>query len=125
MIEDMKQYMKTYNKEYYVKNRQRILPYCNQWQRNDVKKRRDYIFEHLGNKCNRCEETDYRVLQLDHLVPCGCDKRKRFLGFTNRYHMFRYLCANPNEIKRNFQILCANCNWIKRHENREAIHEQR
>lgn len=64
----------------------------------------------LGGCCERCGNSDSRVLQIDHRIA----------------HRQQVTRPRPEEIARDvlrhpskYQALCANCNWIKRWENNE------
>lgn len=68
----------------------------------------------LGGRCTRCDNRDYRCLQLDHIHGGGKkDTRKS-------YYRYLFIIHNTEEARKEFQILCANCNWIKRYENNEV-----
>lgn len=79
--------------------------------------RRVEILERLGNKCVKCDFSDKRALQIDHINGGGSKERKEF-GFNSSYHK-RILESLDNNENR-YQLLCANCNWIKRAENNEV-----
>lgn len=79
---------------------------------------KEQIFELLGNKCIRCDFSDPRALQIDHINGGGQKERKRFPSHKMFYmYVLRQLKAGSKD----YQLLCANCNWIKRYENKEAI----
>ena len=64
----------------------------------------------LGGRCVRCDYTDLRALQIDHVNGNGAAMRRKV---TNRVMYKAILAGKPHT---EYQILCANCNWIKRHE---------
>lgn len=75
----------------------------------------------LGNKCTRCDWTDIRALQIDHINGDGYKYRQRSPTTGKK------LCPGLGNIytqiiegSSDYQILCANCNWIKRVENGET-----
>ena len=70
----------------------------------------------LGNKCQRCEITDLRVLAIDHPKGGGRADRKS-IGGGNVF--YKYVAGHPEK----YQALCHNCNHIKRIEQKE--HRQR
>jgi hypothetical protein len=69
------------------------------------------ILRLLGNKCIRCGNTDFRVLQIDHINKNGTKERA-----------IRKILREIKEGSKAYQLLCANCNWIKRFENDEVVH---
>lgn len=72
---------------------------------------RNEAIEILGEKCNKCNEFNKRVLNIDHIKGKGC-KERREIGI---YRMCKRVKIHPED----YQLLCANCNWIKRFENKE------
>ena len=98
-------------KEYYYKN----LEINREKRRKNNFKRRLEILSFLGNKCSRCSNEDWRVLQVDH-VNGGGSKERRSLG-NSASSLKKKVHENPS----NYQLLCANCNWIKRYENKEQF----
>lgn len=68
----------------------------------------------LGGKCARCECTDWRVLQIDHVNGGGTRERREHPGTISLYKRVVRDAASGR-----YQLLCANCNWIKRFEDRE------
>lgn len=84
--------------------------------RNNLELRKR-ILELLGNKCKRCDFSDWRALQIDHVNGNG---RTEWLRFS--FNLYQYYKSILNKIQNgsnDYQCLCANCNWIKRHENHE------
>lgn len=65
----------------------------------------------LGGKCNRCENNDMRVLQIDHVNGGGTKENKKIHS--------RGVAMRVMKLPSEYQVLCANCNWIKRWENNE------
>ena len=63
------------------------------------------IYNLLGGKCVECNESDERVLQIDHRYSDG--NKERTLSRSKLYKKVR------NNTRR-YQLLCANCNWRKR-----------
>ncbi len=66
-----------------------------------------------GVKCVRCNFSDPRALQIDHIYGGG---RKEIKKFKDNKKYLEHIKTNLE----NYQILCANCNWIKRYENKET-----
>lgn len=79
------------------------------------RKNREEVLYEMGGKCVRCNFSDFRALQIDHVNGDGASERRKM----------NFSCgANKNFILDGFrngryQLLCANCQWIKRHENNE------
>jgi len=93
------------------------------------RKYRDAALQKLGNKCANpaCQWlnadgsrgcTDFRCLQVDHVVGGGNQERKQGLAGLALYH--DVLADQTGK----YQALCANCNWIKRHMNHENWFEK-
>ena len=123
-------YNKEYSREYYKKNKEKILLYHKggrdrtgykgknnaEQQRRRRKIHREEIISLLGRKCVRCGFTDKRALQIDHVNGGGTkDTWGKKNGLTYYKEVISHLKAGGCK----FQLLCANCNWIKRHENNE------
>jgi len=66
------------------------------------------VFNHYGNKCNCCGESNLGFLQVDHINNDGYLERQDPKIKSNFYESI---------VKRNFpdhyQLLCANCNYGK------------
>lgn len=75
---------------------------------------KDEFFEHYGDKCAMCGESDKRVLTVDHINDDGADHRRR-VG-DNTYCVIRDLKVR-NWPETEVQTLCYNCNAIKKMEN--------
>lgn len=75
-----------------------------------------YLISLLGGKCVKCETSDVRVLQFDHIDP----KSKEF-GINKRlYYSLKVL--EPEALK--CQLLCANCHVIKTQECGDTRHRK-
>ena len=84
--------------------------------KNHLRRIRRATLEALGGKCVRCEFSDFRALQIDHINGGGSQERKT-LAFRGTFHKHVLKSFLAKEGK--YQLLCANCNWIKRCENKE------
>ena len=73
---------------------------------------RKKVLKFLGNKCCKCNFSDYRALQVDH-IRGGGKKETRKIGHAKLYSQILHGKAG-------YQLLCANCNWIKRYINEEV-----
>jgi len=81
---------------------------------------KEQLFDILGHECIRCNHTDKRALQFDHINGGGrADQKKR--GGS----MLRYYAKRPLTALLTLQVLCANCNWVKRYEEKELLHNKR
>jgi hypothetical protein len=79
------------------------------------KLRRD-LMRLIGLKCVRCDYSDVRALEIDHVNNNGSLERKRFGHYRAEWNHY---IKNPNEIVKNLPILCCNCNKIKYFETLE------
>lgn len=66
---------------------------------------------HIG----KCDITDKRCLQLDHINGDGA-KRRKITGAGSM--TYRFYAKNKHLIKKELQVLCANCNWVKRQKDK-------
>jgi hypothetical protein len=91
----------SYSKNYYLEGRKKLI-------------------ELMGGKCVKCNFSDWRALQIDHINGKGGKEIKEHQnnGTLSQYYKNIELSflAGLNE----YQLLCANCNWIKRSENKEC-----
>jgi hypothetical protein len=73
---------------------------------------RSRVLDQYGGKCAKCEYSDRRALELDHVASGGKAHRRqcnsRELWLLEALH-----CPST------YQLLCANCNRIKQWEQRE------
>ena len=102
-------------KKYYYNNhtnRRILLNKHNKITRNRL---RSSVLGILNNKCNKCELSDVRTLQIDHIFGKGGKERQEF----NPRKYLKKVLNSIRENKNEYQLLCANCNWIKRRENKE------
>ena len=89
-----------YLKEYYYKNRKRLLGNSRRYHL----KIRMTIIEHYGGKCACCSEDRIEFLVLDH-INGGGGKERRLLGSRQVY-----LYVIKNKFPDRYRILCHNCN---------------
>ena len=100
-------YTKEKRAQYYQLNKAKLDAYRLEW----GKQTRLKLIEELGGKCNSCGETDYIVLDFDHIHDDGHKDSGKNIVFEVK--------ANPSR----FQLLCKNCNWRKEYSRRQnAIH---
>jgi len=74
------------------------------------------VIDYLGGKCVRCEFTDKRALQIDHIFGGGTKEINSGGGAYYKY--LKDILVNT-KAREKFQVLCANHNAIKRSENHE------
>jgi len=87
-----------YRKSEYRKRRAR--------QRADEKR---IVFEHYGNRCSCCGESELCFLAIDHIDGDGNNHRKKIGKWGSGF--FKWLIKNG--FPEGFQILCHNCNMGK------------
>lgn len=68
----------------------------------------------LGGKCVKCDFSDFRALQIDHINGGGAKDKK----IITRHYSNAVMDSVRNK-ENKYQLLCANCNWIKRYTNNE------
>ncbi len=71
-------------------------------------------FQHYGNICKCCGESNIYFLTLDHILGNGNIHRKKiFKHNVGGVHMYRWL--KKNNFPEGYTILCMNCNWATRY----------
>ena len=123
----MSEYNPSYYKEYYKNNiekiRERRKIYHVLHREKISKKRRVWaeklrqdVYDILGvDVCMRCNFSDKRALQFDHINGGGTKRRYENALYKE---LIRYR-NNPDLARKELQVLCANCNTIKIFEKRE------
>lgn len=84
--------------------------------KNHREELRDRAFKILGGCCCQCREEDPIVLTIDHIEPCG---KNRKLTISLYYEIIR----EPEKAREKYQLLCRNCNWRKMITNNERVVE--
>lgn len=89
---------------------------------------RQEVITLLGSRCARCDWTDPRALQIDHVKGNGAQLR-RDRGLTGRggdgtgagkeLKELRDRLRAGEDVSEDYQLLCCNHNWVKRYENHE------
>jgi hypothetical protein len=95
-----------FSKKYYIKYKERYLTRYKEKYKDTMRT----IFSLLGNKCNRCGQSDKRVLQIDH-VNGGGSRERKLKGST--YIYYDDIITSIKENEGSFQLLCSNCNLIE------------
>lgn len=85
--------------------------------RNYYERQRQTIVRALGGKCCKCGNSDYRVLQVDHINGGGSREVKTKGQYKYRADIIGMI--EDGTVYSKYQLLCANCNWIKRFDNDE------
>lgn len=109
-------------KEYYRKNRERVLEQSKEWQKNNIgkvkasRKKTQWklkvtTLEAYGGVCACCGEDEYKFLAIDHINNDGA-KHRRELKMTGGAGGF-YYWLKKNKYPEGFQVLCHNCNMAK------------
>lgn len=102
---------KEYQKEWYKKNKAKVIPKSKIRNIQQAKKIQDIILGRLeGNSCAICGEKDILVLEFDHLENKKFDLGKAF--YKNEKEV-------ENELNK-CQILCSNCHKRKTHKERKT-----
>ena len=78
------------------------------------KKDKRLVYEHYGNKCVCCGESEVLFLVIDHIENDGYKYRKKN-GKNIHSNIYSWLVSN--DFPKGFQVLCSNCN-IGKHRNK-------
>lgn len=97
-------------RKYYQRHKEQIYKRRNDQRKERVRRFRKEILELLGNKCEVCNESDWRCLQIDHVNGGGNQERKKLYNLDSRY---KYMLEKIRNGSKDYQILCSNCNWKK------------
>lgn len=84
------------------------------YQQDYIRKLQYQAYEILGNKCVECGETKRTRLTIDHIAPCGKNRK-------TTVSIYLEIVNNPAKAKLTYQLLCRNCNWDKMIENNERL----
>ena len=84
---------------------------------NKLKKlKKSILVDHYSqgeNCCEKCGETDFDMLNIDHVNGGGVKHRKQMIEKGMGYGvtaLFRYL--RENNFPNGYRVLCENCNWL-------------
>jgi len=67
---------------------------------------KEQVFNHYGNKCVCCGESNINFLSIDHINGGGTKHRKKIGCKINNWLI-------KNNFPKGYQTLCFNCNWGK------------
>ena len=100
-------YHHAYNKERYLKHRDKILDSQKRYQKRYRKSLRNQIFKLYGGQCECCGEATQEFLSIDHINGGGSKHRKE----SNTYGtgIYRAILKEGYRPDR-YRILCYNCN---------------
>ena len=81
-------------------------------------KQRKKLIQKLGGKCVQCNETDWRLLQINHVNGGGRNERERIgqRGIHNNILQSKKLSK--------YNLLCANCNILYEYEKERRLDEK-
>lgn len=135
---ERKEKQQAYWKEYYEKNKERLLKEKRKWWKKwysqnspqlllDIREKKwllkEEVLTHYGNgkcACVQCGFADIRALSIDHIKGNGKEHRKQ-KATTRQGGISFYRWLRKNEYPPEYQTLCMNCQFIKRIENREYL----
>lgn len=105
----------TKKQDWYRANRSDAIAYA----KRNYNRMKNEVYEHYGNKCSCCEETEIRFLTIDHKNGGGTRHKAEVGG--GGWPMYRWIIKNdfPDEL----QLLCANCNLGKYRNNGICPHK--
>lgn len=124
---------KEWMKEYYQKNRERLLKRSKEYHqehkverskaiRRYWQKLKKEVLAHYSNdsipSCVVCNENRLPCLTIDHINNDGASQRRALnqVAGSNFYHWLR-----RNNYPKGYQTLCMNCQFMKEHTRREEI----
>lgn len=117
--------LKTYNKLYYITNKERIKKTVKEHKKKNRKrhniinneerrKLKIQVFDAYGSKCACCNEEAIEFLTLDHVNGDGAEHRRRLAqerGVKKIRHDTIYREVRRNGYPDTFRVLCMNCNF--------------
>lgn len=133
---------KQYWKDYYQRNRDRLIQKAEQWNkenygkhreigRRSEQKHKDMAYASYGGyKCQCCGETERSFLVLDHVNDDGAKNRRAEINSKGNWtkvgphsgaKLYRWL--RNNNYPPYFQVLCSNCNLSKARYKGVCIHD--
>lgn len=118
--------MSTYNRDYYLANRERIIARTLKWREENYEKyiehqknsnraaigrlRAETYEKYGGARCACCGETEMAFLTLDHVNGGGNRHRKEIGGSGSGSGEKIYRWLRDQNYPPGFQVLCWNCN---------------
>jgi len=98
-----------------IKDEEERRTYQREWKRREAEKIRKKAIEILGGKCIECGETDWIVLEIDHIEPLM--RINRIHKLHSGINLARRI-VNGTYSKENYQLLCANDHKRKTYKER-------
>lgn len=91
-----------------------------EYARRKRQEKRKIVIQHYSPDlaCQKCGESDFRVLTLDH-IHGGGKEHLRSIKANKLGGAGIYKWTIKNNFPKIFQVLCCNCQWIKRYYNNE------
>ena len=117
--EKSKVYRKRYMKKYYKNHK-------DNWHSYRPEKRlqlRQLIFNHYGNMCACCGETESLFLSIDHVNNDGASERRSKKDGKRLTGINFYIQIVKENFPDRYQILCMNCNFGKYRNGGVCPHE--
>lgn len=107
---------------YYLDNREKCLESIKKWHVEHRDRHRELsreyrerirreVFEHYGNKCACCGETEIDFLTIDHINNDGALERKGGPGTSTGINS--YVKIKKSGYPKTLQLLCFNCNCAR------------
>ena len=133
---EQREKQQAYWKEYYEKNKERLLQEKRRWWKEWYSKNspqlllairekkwllKKEVLTHYGNgkcACVQCGFADIRALSIDHIKGNGYEHRKQKTT-TRQGGVSFYRWLRKNNYPPEYQTLCMNCQFIKRIAKRE------
>lgn len=124
--DEKKEYRRKYWKEYYIKNKEKILKKNSEWQQENTQKyknsRKEYHLKYHQDRraklwkkaleffgpCACCGESRIEFLAIDHINGGGKDDNKHNPGWNKLRRLEKD--EWPEDAKKTYRILCHNCN---------------
>jgi len=104
-----------YQKQYYIKNRQRALELQGKKRKRTKDRNQEFVYKILSNSnCVDCGCGDFRVLEFDHLP-----EHEKKHNISNILHHGYSLEVIKEEISK-CEVVCANCHRIRTHERAQT-----
>lgn len=100
------------------KNHEKQKEYNRKWRAQRRIEEKEKAFTLLGGKCCMCGITDYRVLEIDHIIAI---RRKVGSPTFETGSTLRQIIANGSRGIKDLQLLCSNCHHIKTYNELWAV----
>lgn len=98
-------------KQWYDKNREAYLEKIRGKSLARYYRIRKQVFDHYGNVCICCGETNQNCFTIDHIDNDGAEHRRELYGKGRRGSIYDWLVKH--NFPEGFQLLCYNCNCAR------------